>query len=102
MFYQPNNNNFGFNNTQQIVRVHGEEGARMYGMQPNSSALLLDETDARVYLVQTDGAGYKTISGFNIEPIKAQPVVDMNKLLERIQRIEDLINESNISTNASE
>ena len=53
---------------QQVVRVTGEAGARAYQIGPNSSALLLDESGALVWLVTSDGAGYKTVSAYDIAP----------------------------------
>ena len=47
---------------QQVVRVNGENGARSYQIGPNSSAILLDESGLMVWLVTSDGAGYKTVS----------------------------------------
>ena len=77
---------------QEIVRVNGENGAKTYQLPPNSSALLLDESAPLVWLVQTDGAGYKTAVPYTITPYQAQPAPDLNSLEERIQRLEDLIN----------
>lgn len=51
-----------------VVTVNGENGAQAYPLAPNSSALLLDESQPLVWLVKTDGAGYKTVSAFNITP----------------------------------
>ena len=61
---------------QEIIRVNGENGARAYQMAPNSSALLLDESAPLVWLVQTDGAGYKTEAPYTITPYQAQPAPD--------------------------
>ena len=77
---------------QEIVRVNGENGAKAYQLAPNSSALLLDESAPLVWLVQTDGAGYKTAVPYSITPHQAQPAPDLNSLEERIARLEDLIN----------
>ena len=77
---------------QEIVRVNGENGAKTYQLAPNSSALLLDESAPLVWLVQTDGAGYKTAVPYTITPYQAQSAPDLNSLEERIQRLEDLIN----------
>lgn len=79
-------------NTQQIVRVNGENGARNYQMMPNSSALLLDESAPLVWLVQTDGAAYKTVTPYSIEPYKPTPQPDYQSLAERISRLEEQIN----------
>lgn len=55
--------------TEQIKRVHGEEGAKAYPLAPNSSVLLQDETDNIVWAKVTDSAGYATVKGFFLTPI---------------------------------
>ena len=60
-------------------------------MTPNSSVLLLDETDPIVYLAQTDGAGYKTITAYDIQIHQELPPVDMRSLEERITKIEEML-----------
>lgn len=75
----------------EIIRVNGENGARMFTMQPNSSVLLLDENDPIVWFVQTDGAGYKTVSAYSIMPYQQPASVDTKSLEERIKRLEDII-----------
>ena len=77
---------------QAITRVNGENRAKAYQLPPNSSALLLDESAPLVWLVQTDGAGYKTTTPYTIAPYQTQPAPDYNSLAERIQRLEDMIN----------
>mgnify|MGYP003311272107 CR=1 FL=1 len=42
-------------------------------MAPNSEALLLDTTDAIVWLAQTDGAGYKTVTPYSVIPYRKEP-----------------------------
>lgn len=84
---------------QQIVKVNGQESARMYAMQPSSSALLLDENRPIVYLVQTDGPGYKTVSPYEIKPYEPEPTVDVITLEQRIKRLEDMLNESYFTSN---
>lgn len=76
---------------QQIVKVNGENGANAYQMAPNSSALLLDEKEPLVYLVQTDGAGYKSISAYTITKYIPEPPVNVATLEERIKRLEEYI-----------
>lgn len=87
--------NYMANSNQQIIRVNGENGARAFQMMPNSSALLLDETDSRIFLAQTDGAGYKTISAYRIEPYKAPEQIDINELANRIKKLEERYEQSN-------
>ena len=76
----------------EIVRVNGENGAKAYQMAPNSSALLMDESAPLVWLVQTDGAGYKTAAPYTIAPYQSQPAPDLNALEERIKRLEEMLN----------
>ncbi|MBR0113414.1 MAG: hypothetical protein IJM02_06675 [Clostridia bacterium] len=90
--------NFG---RQEIVKVSGENGARAYQMAPNSSALLLDENNPIIWLAQTDGAGYKTVSAYSITPYKPAPVIDINNLDERLKRIEAIISESDHKSNGA-
>lgn len=86
--------------TQQIIKVNGENGARAYQMPPNSSALLLDESEPIVWLKQTDGAGYPTLTPYKIEPYTPEPVPDMRDLETRIAKLEGLMNgKSNITEN---
>lgn len=49
-----------------VVRVNGWNGANSYTLAPNSSILLLDETAPIVYLKTTDGAGYGTVTPYDI------------------------------------
>ena len=82
---------------QQIVRVNGEPGAHAYQMAPNSSALLLDETQPVVWLAQTDGAGYKTVTPYSIQPYR-KPESDLEQ---RVKRLEEMINaKSDTGSNA--
>ena len=53
---------------QEVVRINGQNGAQAYQMAPNSSALLLDVSAPLVWLVQSDGAGYKTCTPYTIAP----------------------------------
>ena len=76
----------------QVIKVNGENGARAYNMGPNSSALLLDESGLMVWLVTSDGAGYKTVAPYDIAPHQAAPAPDYGTLENRIKRLEDIVN----------
>lgn len=78
----------------EIVKVNGRNGAEAYQLPPNSSGLLLDETAPLVWLVQTDGAGYKTVTPYSISPYQPAPPVDVQSLEDRVKRLEELLNES--------
>jgi hypothetical protein len=77
----------------EIVTVNGEPGARAYPMPPNSRTLLLDENAPIIWLAQTDGAGYKTVTPYTITPYQQEEPVDAKSLEARIKRLEDMINE---------
>ena len=77
-------------NRTEIIHVNGENGARAFQMMPNSQALLLDDTAPIVWLAQTDGAGYKTITPYEIKPIEQKEPI--KSLEERIERIERMLN----------
>ena len=79
---------------QEVVKVNGENGARAYPMGANSSALLLDSSGLLVWLVTSDGAGYKTVSAYDITPHQEAPAPDYSTLDQRITRLEGLIHES--------
>lgn len=83
---------YGNGPMQQIIRVNGENGARAFQMMPNSSCLLLDETNPIVWLVQTDGAGYKTTTPYKIEPYTPAPQPDMQDIINRLNKLEERLN----------
>lgn len=76
---------------QQVIQVNGENGAKAYQMPPNSSTLLLDETAPIVWLVRTDGAGYKSLTPYKIEPYQQEPELDMKQLNDRISKLEEMV-----------
>ena len=77
----------------EITRVNGRNGAEAFQLPPNSSTLLLDETAPIVWLAQTDGAGYKTLTPYSISPYQPAPPVDVQSLEDRVKRLEEMINE---------
>ena len=68
---------------QQVVRVNGENGARAFQIGANSSAMLLDESGLMVWLVTSDGAGYKTVQAYDIAPHQTAPAQDLSGLENR-------------------
>ena len=64
MYSNPYSNPYTPYSQTKIVHVNGENGARTFQMLPNSDVLLLDDTAPIVWLAQTDGAGYKTITPY--------------------------------------
>lgn len=81
---------------QEVVRVNGKNGAEAFQMPPNSSILLLDVTAPIVWLKTTDGAGYPTITPYDISPhqtetVQQQSNVDIKPLEERITKLEEVV-----------
>ena len=85
---------------QQVVRVNGENGAKTYQIGANSSALLLDESGTMVWLVTSDGAGYKSVSAYDIMPHKTVPAPDYSTLENRIEKLEEIVNGYSRNLNA--
>lgn len=88
------NNFYGMNMAPKynIIQVHGQNGAEALQMAPNSKVLLLDENDPIVWFVQTDGAGYKTVTPYSIKPYQPAPQVNFQTLEARIAALEEKIN----------
>lgn len=93
---------------QEILKVNGRNGIDMLNMSPNSSLLALDSTAPIVWLVQTDGAGYKTPTPYKIEPYQEPKQNDntnadimsaFNSLDARVAKLEGMI--SNDESNSS-
>lgn len=85
-----------------VTKVSGRGGAEAYHMEADESVLLLDTTAPIVWLVQTDGAGYKTLTPYDITVHEEKPPEDKFKLLEdRIKKLEDAAYGQSNSANAS-
>lgn len=82
----------------EVVKVNGQNGAEAYSLAPNSSILLLDEKDPIVYLKVSDGAGYATVTPYTISPYVAPQPISVNDLDSRLKRLEELFDESDITT----
>lgn len=75
----------------EIVRVNGRNGGEAFAMSPNSEILLLDTTAPIVWLAQTDGAGYKTLTPYSIAPYQPEPEIDLKDIDTRLRKIEEMI-----------
>lgn len=84
-----------FAQKQEIIRVSGENGAKALNLAPNSSALLLDETQPVVWLKTTDGAGYPTVTGYSISPLQTKEEKDES----RFDLIEKRLNDLEVAIN---
>lgn len=84
----------------EIIKVNGENGARAFNLAANSSALLLDENSPIVWFVQSDGAGYKSVTPYTITPYQQEPPINAKDLEARIARLEDIVNGKSNTSNA--
>ena len=86
---------YNFPQRHDVIRVNGKNGADAFQLAPNSSVLLLDETAPMVWLKVTDGAGYATVTGYDISPAKTPEEKEAGRfdaLEKRISSLEALIN----------
>ena len=87
----------------KVTEVTGRAGAEAFQLAPDSSMLLLDNTAPIVWLIKTDGAGYKSLVPYDIKVHEEEKPADHFKELEdRISKLEEAINvkQSN-TTNAN-
>lgn len=76
----------------ELIKVNGEIGAQNFRMAPNSDALLLDSNQPILYHVSTDGAGYLSVTPYDLVPRQTTPQVDINQLNQRVAQLEEMIN----------
>ena len=74
------------------VKVNGRAGAEAYVMAPDSDIILLDETQPVIWFKQTDGAGYPTLTAYDITPHQDRPAVDLRNIEQRISNLERIMN----------
>ena len=80
----------------ELPKVNGEQGARMFQMAPNSTTILADNTNPNLlWMVQTDGAGYLTVTPLDVYIHQAQPQVSVSDLEARVKHLEELYDRFN-------
>lgn len=89
--------------TGNVLRVSGINGVNALNIAPNSSVLALDDTAPILWYIQTDSAGYKTPTAYDIMPHVEQAVKTENDFEIRLKKLEEYVNEqqSGIKSNAS-
>ncbi len=73
----------------EVIRVNGKQGAEAFKMAPNSSALLLDEREAIIWFVRTDGAGYQTVTPYDFSPHQDEEAIAQKNLNDRLNSFEE-------------
>ena len=74
-YYNPQMNNqqiFPQEQTQNLIRVNGIEGAKAYQMSANSIVSLFDANEDIMYIKSTDGAGFPSIRTFSFTEVKEE------------------------------
>jgi len=74
---------------EEVKRVNGRNGADMYRMAPNSTAILLDENNPMIWFLQTDSAGYKTITAYDISKHIDEQEKKENDFEERMKQFDE-------------
>lgn len=84
----------GMRQRHQILKANGRQGALGLAgqMYPDSNALALDTADNIMWLIQTDSSGYPSVQAFDIAPHVEPEPVDVNLLMQRIARLEEVVN----------
>ena len=85
-----------------VTKVNGRAGADAFNLPPNSDDVVLDMNNPIIYFIQTDGAGYKTVTPYDISIHKEVSQTDQIKSMEeRIAKLEEAIanGKPNITTN---
>lgn len=59
-----------YQQSMNLIRVTGYEGAKAYQMPANSTTALFDSNDDVMYIKSTDGAGFPTIRTFRFEEMR--------------------------------
>lgn len=94
--WMPQQNYRQFGPHYEIIKVNGEQGARAFNMGPNSNCFLADTTNPNlIWLAQTDGAGYLTVTPLDVNVHTVKPQPDINALEERIKHLEDMYGQIN-------
>lgn len=81
---------------QEIIQVNGLDGAKAYQMQPNSQIILLDLNNPTVYIKQTDGANFPTITTYQLIPVEtvaAEEKGTNNNIELRLKKLEEFMGE---------
>lgn len=77
---------------EEVMQVNGKDGANAVNIAPKSSKLVLDISGSIVWLITTDGAGYKTVTPYDITPHKEEPSPEITGIEELKSRMTDLEN----------
>ena len=90
---------------RQIETANGKQGAYSFVMGPNSSVILADAADPKIWIVTTDSSGVKAVKGYKIIPDEEEepkdPITLLNERLTKLEERMDSYGQSN-SRNAGQ
>ena len=84
-----------------IVKVSGINGVNALNVAANQQIVAFDETQNIMWFISTDSAGYKTPTAYDFIPHVDKAEAERINLESRIKRLEDIINERNITKDES-
>lgn len=90
--FSPRNYNYAPLPHYEIIKVNGEAGAQNFRMAPNSSTILADANEAMIWVATTDGAGYLTVTPWDLSPHQTAPQININDLANRVTQLEEILN----------
>lgn len=76
---------------QDILRVSGLNGVNALNLAPNTSALALDTTAPILWVIQADGAGYKTPTAYDLTLHEEKKAEDTSSFADIITNLENRI-----------
>lgn len=91
----------------EIQSVNGKESALAFAIGPNSSVILADAINPKIWIVTTDSSGFKAVKGFKIIPDEDEPAPEkvqedkMSALEERLTKLEERMNDYGQSNSKS-
>lgn len=84
-----------------IVKVSGINGVNALNVAANQQIVAFDDTQNIMWFISTDSAGYKTPTAYDFVPHVDKAEVERINLESRIKRLEEIINERNITKDES-
>lgn len=84
-----------------IIKVSGINGVNALNVAANQQIVAFDETQNIMWFISTDSADYKTPTAYDFIPHVDKAEVERINLESRIKRLEDIINERDITKDES-
>lgn len=84
-----------------IVKVSGINGVNALNVAANQQIVAFDDMQNIMWFISTDSAGYKTPTAYDFVPHVDKAEVERINLESRIKRLEEIINERNITKDES-